>query len=142
MVKLLNNPLILVVLIISLIIGYMWVSHERAQAPQIRKVKREILVLAGNQVAIQQHLAAIKKRQGNWWTDGRVGVAGDGYVFFYDLHDSHGTDAIPDTNIFYLPDEQRFIVSDKHFCVDLSKQVQPKNKQELLHRFRGGMYGG
>lgn len=134
------SPLLLAMLIIGLIIGNIWISHEQAQAPHIRKMKREILALAGDEAAIQQHLVAIRKQKGGRWTDGRVGVTGDGYVFFYDLHDSHGMDGIPDTNIVYLPDEKRFLMSDMHFCVDLAKWSQPRNKRELLPRFRSWVF--
>lgn len=110
------------------------------QLPHIYHTKREIQTLAKNSAALKKRITAIQQRAAGAWTDGRVGFTTDGYVFLYDLHDTHGAEIIGDVNIFYLPDEKRFIISRKHYCVDLGRaNHQPKNKADLLPRFDGGM---
>jgi len=121
---------------LGLLIWIVRLPHMRVQASHVQKVKAELLALAGDKATVKKHVAEIKKRRDGWWTDGRVGVTGDDYVFMYDLHDSHGVDNIDDVNIFYLPDEKRFIISHQHYCVDLSKNIQPANKTKLLPMFR------
>ena len=117
-----------VIVILLALIGPKLTAYIYVQNKHIHRIEQELLALANDAAATRERVAKIKKRDDGWWTDGRVGVTGDGYVFFYDLHDSHGTDAIPDTNIFYLPDEKRFIVNRSHFCVDIGKSEQPSRR--------------
>ncbi|MHB0938213.1 MAG: hypothetical protein ACYDCO_18155 [Armatimonadota bacterium] len=98
----------------------------------VKKTTQEILVLASDPNATRKRVNAIKASTDGMWSDGRVGVTGDGYVFFYDIHESHGSDRIDDVELFYLPDEKQFIESPKHFCCDLVKLAQPANKAALL----------
>lgn len=110
------------------------------QLPHIYRTRLEIQTLAANSAALKKRITAIKQSAAGAWTDGRVGFTTDGYVFLYDLHDTHGADIIGDVNIFYLPDEKRFFISREHYCGGPGKEAdQPKNKADLLSWFSGGM---
>ncbi|HEX2948560.1 MAG TPA: hypothetical protein VHV83_03155 [Armatimonadota bacterium] len=126
-----RNFLIVIAIIVSLL-AIIFVPYMSRQISHIRHTKQKLLSLACDRNATQKRVKEIRKTIGDRWTDGNIGITGDGYVFYYDLHDSHGTDAIADINIFFLPDEKRFIISYAHYCVDLSKFIQPRNKAELL----------
>ena len=126
-------PIVIICLLVTMVIA------NPVQIWHIYRTKREITTLVQNSAALKKRVTAIQHREEEAWTDGRVGITTDGYVFLYDLHDTHGADIIGDVNIFYLPDEKRFIISREHYCVDLNKANQPKNKAELLPRFAGGM---
>lgn len=117
---------------IALIIGLVIGGKAYIQVAHLNSTKTRLLELAKNNTATSERLADIHKQGAENWTDDTVGVTGDGYVIYYDLHASHGSDMIEDCNIFYLPDENRFLVNYKHYCVGLRKADQPKNKTELL----------
>lgn len=117
------------------------------RAQYLHRVKHELLALAQNPAAIQKRVAAIHmnlkaeeidKLDGEWteqWFDGHIGLATDGYVFYYDMHNPHDGSydlLISNINVFYLPDERRFCISRKHFCCDLNKLVRPSCKAKLL----------
>lgn len=120
--------------IIAMAVG----AYALLQASHLRQTKSRLLALAHDKAATSERVIAIAKHHDERWTDGGIGVTGDGYLFYYHLHNSHGMDLIADTNIFYLPDEHRFIVSRQHFCVDLNKKTQPKSKAELLSLLEAG----
>ncbi|HOF88669.1 MAG TPA: hypothetical protein PLZ36_11295 [Armatimonadota bacterium] len=122
-----------VLIAVVVLIGAAVATPQLLKANHIRCMKHELQALAADKTATT---ARVAKLSSDRWTDGRVGVTADGYVFFYDMHESHGADWIPDTSLFYLPDERRFIITHKHYCVDLSKVEQPKDKAALLPRFR------
>lgn len=118
----------------------------------LHRVEHALLALAQNPAATRTRVAAIHrrlkaeeidKRDGEWteqWFDGQVGLAKDGYVFYYDMHNPHtGTYdlLVGDINVFYLPDERRFRIYRKHFCCDLYKMEQPASKAELLVMLEG-----
>lgn len=119
-------------IVIAGLIGISLGAYLLHQALYLQHTKQALLALAADQVATAERVAEIKRHVDERWTDGRVGVTRDGYVFFYDLHDSHGMDMIADVNTFYFPDERRFLVTRKHFCVDLSKWPQLQNKTAVL----------
>ena len=125
------------VLLVAMLAG--WLTYRRQQTAYLHQMKAELVTLAHNRSETARHVMEIKRHLPDPWTDGRVGITADGYVFCYDLHESHGADYISDVHIFYLPDEDRFIVNYTHWCVDLSKGPQPKNKKELLLRFASGI---
>lgn len=111
--------------------------YQPQDVVHINKVKRKLVAIANDAHSTQERVAKIKHDAQHGWTDGQVGVTADGYVFFYDLHESHGMDNISDIHILYLPDEQRFLISHiPHFCCDLSKFAQVKNKCEVVKLFR------
>jgi hypothetical protein len=101
------------------------------------RTKQQLIALANDKAATNRRVVEIKKESNQRWSDGRVGITADGYIFYYDLHESHGTDNIRDIHLLYLPDEERFLVTHDHFCCDLSKNEQAKNKAELVKYFTG-----
>lgn len=102
----------------------------------INRTKRELRNMSENKDETSRRLAAIRQ-EGNCWSDGYVGITADGYVFYYDLHESHGMDNVRDLHILYLPDDKRFIIArGPHFCVDLSKWEQAKSKAEVIETFQ------
>ena len=86
-------------------------------------------------------------RQKDRWVGEGVGVTGDGYVFYFVIHDSHQGETLGNLNVFYLPDEGRFIITRRHFCggaAVLGKMNQPVGKAQLVRMVRprarrGGM---
>lgn len=60
------------------------------QLPHIFRTRLEIQTLAKNSAALHKRVTAIKQSAAGTWTDGQVGITTDGYVFLYDLHDTHG----------------------------------------------------
>lgn len=120
---------------IGILAGTWYGSDFLARKPHVAKIKAQLQAQAHNTADTGKRLTEIKKKLPDHWTDGRVGITADGYVFYYDQHNSHGMDNIPDTNVLYLADENRFIVNGEHYCVDLGKAIQPKNKAELLAMF-------
>lgn len=137
-VKILLGCFLIPLGIIAIIVSYLLISEHTAKVHHIRQTKQQLLALAGNEVATRERVAKIKAGTDGRWTDDSIGITGDGYVFYYDLHNSHVSDEIPDTNILYLTDENRFIVSHKHICMELSEMDQLKSKIELLQLFRMG----
>jgi hypothetical protein len=125
---------IITAVILAIIGGVIALDNAR-QAAYLRNVKQELQALAADPLATRQHVAKLNSDR---WTDGRVGITADGYIFYYDMHESHGMDNINDVHTFYLPDERRFIINRKHYCVDLSKDYQPKSKADLLPMFYAG----
>ncbi|MHB9134579.1 MAG: hypothetical protein ACYDBB_26195 [Armatimonadota bacterium] len=122
--------MVVAMLVLLVVAGVAWYYH--IQSAHVRRAKQALLALAGNQAAVAQRVATIKQHlKDRIPADGRVGVAADGYVFLYDQHESHGADLIEDTNILYLPDEHRFIVSHEHFCAPPGKGLL-KNKAEVV----------
>jgi hypothetical protein len=121
-------------LVLAALVACLHFSHPL----YIFRVKQELKVLSRDQAAVQQRLQAARLHGD--WDAGNIAVAKDGYVFFYDCHDSHGMDNIEDTNIFYLPDEGRFIINRHHFCCGLGedRSKQPKDKAEVLAIALGG----
>ncbi|OPZ87861.1 MAG: hypothetical protein BWY76_00253 [bacterium ADurb.Bin429] len=126
----------LVIISVVLLIGGILFIPSPEQTAYIRRTKQELQTLAGDSGTTSARLAKLRK---GTWTDGRVGITADGYVFYYAMHESHGMDNIPDTNILYLPDEKRFLITGKHFCCDLGKTMQAENKAELKGMFRWGL---
>ena len=120
--------------ILTVIACLFFFRYQPQDVAYVNNVKHELVALANDTRTTQMRLAIIKRD--DRWSDGRVGVTADGYLFFYDLHESHGTDIISDIHILYLPDEQRFLISHDHFCCDLSKFIQAKNKTEVVELFR------
>jgi len=117
------------------------------RAMYLHRVEHALLALAQHPATTQTRVAAIRnhlkieeidKKDGTWtelWFDGQIGLANDGYVFYYDMHNPHeGTYdlLIGDINVFYLPDERRFRIYRKHFCCDLNKMARPASKAKLL----------
>lgn len=100
----------------------------------VQQTEQELVALANDTAGTAQRLAKIKA-ESEGWSDGRVGITADGYVFYYDLHESHGADNVSDIHILYLPDEKRFLIAHDHWCVDLSKWEQAKDKAEVVGRF-------
>lgn len=102
------------------------------------RIKQELIALANNKVETALRVADIKKQK-DYWVDGTVGVTADGYVFYYNIHESHGMDYIRDIHILYLPDEKRFLVSHAlHFCCDMSQYPQPSSKAAVAAMFKDG----
>lgn|GEM_PF-2465959 len=134
---------IFILVVIGVIIGLLYctivIPYQQIQSSHLQQTKQVLLKLVNNRATLNKRIADIKKHEKDYWTDGRVGIIADGYVFVYDLHASHGNDAIADVNILYLPDERRFIVNHKHFCIDMGKTIQPKNKSQLLTTFDSGI---
>jgi hypothetical protein len=104
----------------------------------IVRVEWKLRALSFNQAKVQQRLQATRLHGD--WDGGNIAVAKDGYIFYYDCHDSHGLDNIPDINIFYLPDERRFIINRHHFCSGLGedRSKQPEDKAGVLAIALGG----
>lgn len=103
------------------------------------RIKQELIALANDKVDTALRVADIKKHIKDSWVDGRVGVTMDGYIFYYDIHESHGMDYIDDVHILYLPDEKRFLVTHAlHFCCDLSKFEQASSKAAVTAMFKKG----
>lgn len=111
------------------------VAFKPQDMAYLRRTKRELVALASDKIETAGRLAAMKK-DGNW-ADGHVGIAADGYVFYYDLHESHGSDKISDLHLLYLPDEKRFLMNHRHFCYDINKLQQAQNKAEVKRIFWG-----
>lgn len=129
---------VIIIAALAGLIGGVQLWFAISTASYAQQTKQNLLKLANDPVATKSHVAAIKAKPGESWTDGTVGITRDGYVFYYDLHESHGMDNIPDIHTYYLPDEKRFVVDHKHFCCDLGKNFQPKNKVELMKIIQGG----
>jgi hypothetical protein len=106
----------------------------------VYQVKLTLAALSRDPARIKARLAKMVTYSPPDWRDDNLGIAKDGYIFFYDCHDSHGQDNIPDVNIFYLPDEGRFIINRHHFCCGLGENIydQPKDKAEVLAIALGG----
>lgn len=91
--------------------------------------------LAADQRTTEERLSALEKKGNGYWAGDHVGITRDGYVFYYDIHSSHMEGDVEDINVFYLPDEDRFVYNLIHYCCGpntLSKAVQPENKDELM----------
>jgi len=100
-----------------------------------RRIKHELRALAKDKAATAQRIAKIRAANNGCWTDERVGVTADGYIFYYDLHESHGMDNIRDIHILYLPDEDRYIITHVHWCYGLEKLQQASSKAVVVGIF-------
>ncbi len=112
--------------------GYFLQQHFR-ELQYIAHVERELQALSEHRATWQPRAYTLLHANDGRWSDESVGVTADGYTFFFALHDPHGPDPIEsDINIFYLPDERRFVIDREHICMGLNKEVQPKDKHALL----------
>lgn len=138
-----RSHIILLIVVVGIVLLWIRIFGDQPQdVAYVHQVKQEILMLARDNDATSQRVAIIQTGIKRRWTDRRVGVTADGYVYYYDIHESHGADNIRDVHILYLPDEKRFLISHiPHFCIDfLSLGERVKNKDTLKKIFNYGFF--
>ena len=119
-----------IVLIVLALIALLIVVDMYRRERHDRPIKQELVAISNNEAVLRERVAEMKERGG--WADGRVGVTGDGYVFCYDIYDSHTGDYTKDSNLVYLPDEKRFVRCRVHYCIGIENARQPRDKGDLL----------
>lgn len=99
----------------------------------VARAKHKLLSLSEDRAFTEQQLRRL--REEDRWVGENVGVAKDGYVFYFAIHDFHQGEILRDLNVFYLPDEERFIITRRHYCggaAVLGKMDQPVDKAQLV----------